>query len=146
MTRATAEHIEWGDPNGACPNCTEGAEETDHVDESHWTVGYIYKCGNCGCDFAWMKADCDCGLSGWELTVEDWGDIRKRDGLSDYYHRDEMFTLSTSPCPCEYNTCTRRDEAIVNKFGEDHYCNDCTRNPEVQEEIEEAKQREEMGE
>lgn len=137
MTRATSEHVEWGDPNCGCPNCAEDAEETDQIDESHWTVGYLYKCDNCGCEFSWMKEECDHGLSGWELVVEHWGDIRKRDGLSDYYKRDEHFSLSKSPTPCEYNTCNMIDGAIEKKLRDD-YCEDCTRNPEVQEEIEEA--------
>ncbi len=146
MTRATSEHIEWGDVGSECPNCTESADQTDTIDESHRTEGYIYKCMNCGCDFAWTLANCDHGLSGWELTVEDWGDIRKRDGLSDYYKRNEHFSLSKEPTPCEFNTCVMIDQALKQGFDEDLYCEDCTRNPEVQEEIEEAGHREEMGE
>ena len=141
MTRPVSEHIKWGDPNSECPNCTEDAETTNQEDESHWTVAYGYTCGNCGAEFWWSKTECDHGLSGWELTVEDWGDIRKRDGLSDYYKRSESHSFSLSPTPCEFNTCIMIDDAIENKFNEDHYCQDCTRNPEVQEEMEEATNR-----
>jgi hypothetical protein len=138
MTRPTDEHIRWGDPSYECPNCTESTDQTDTEDESHWTVAYKYKCPNCGCEYWWSQAECDDGLKGWELIVMDWGDIRKRDGLNDYYKRDEHFSLSKLPTPCEYNTCYMVDEAWKNDFGEDHYCQDCTRNPEVQGEIEEA--------
>ena len=142
MTRPTAEHIMWGDPSHECPNCTESADETDSESERHWTVAYQYECPNCGCEYWWSKKECDHGLSGWQLTVEDWGDIRKRDGISDYYKRHEHFSLSKSPTPCEFNTCYRREQAISKDFGEEHYCQDCTRNPEVQEEMEEATNRE----
>jgi len=59
-----------------CHNCEKDAEQTDTEVESHWTVAYMYKCGNCGTEFNWSKVEED-GLTGWALTIDVWGDIAK---------------------------------------------------------------------
>ena len=60
-----------------CPNCEADTSDSEVEGAGHWPDSYSYECEKCGCAYSVCVHECEHGLSGWKLDIDNYGDPRK---------------------------------------------------------------------